>query len=369
MHPATGSQTRFTLPPLAEDGQSRPLAYARILWRRRRLIALQAVGVAILASVTVLLLPSWYRARTVVLPPQTDEGPSLSSMLAGVRLPGVQLPGATSQIELYVAVLRSRWVGEKVVRRFELQRRYHAKSMDDAVAALAKHTRIATSDEGTIVVAVEDRDRQRSADMTNAYVEYLDLFNRENRTTRGKAARVFIERRLGETSEELRAAEDELTAYQRLHRGVALTADAAGNAQAGASMTAQRMSLAVRLDALRASLAPGSPEITQAQTELTALDRQLGQLPTVGVELARLFRRVKTDEQLYALLTAQYEEARVMEARDTPTVDVLDRATPPARRARPQRRSAVLTATGLAVAWSVLLAFALEAASRFRRAP
>ena len=60
------------------------------------------------------------------------------------------------------------------------------------------------------------------------------------------------------------------------------------------------------------------------KSQMVQIDRQLSSLPETGLELARLLREVKTHEQIYAMLLAQYEEARIDEARDVVTVDVLD---------------------------------------------
>jgi uncharacterized protein involved in exopolysaccharide biosynthesis len=347
---------------------SRALLYLGVLWSHRRLIVLQTLAVMVVTAVVVLLLPSWYRSRTETLPPsETEGGVSLASLLAGVKVPGIEVPGTTTQNDLYIAILRSRWVGERVVRQFKLMDVYHAKTMEDAVKLLHKHSTFGETDEGTLVVTVEDKNRERSAALANAFITYLDLFNREHRTTRGKAMRMFVERRLAETGDSLRLAEETLTAYQQLHKGAALAPDVAGAAEASARLIAERMSLAVNLDALRAAMSATSPQVQEARTQLAALDRQLARLPGVGLELARHYRRVKIQEQLYALLTAQYEEARINEARDTPTVDVLDLATPPSRRSRPRRTTTVLTAGALAAVWGVVLSFGLEALRRHRQ--
>jgi hypothetical protein len=53
-------------------------------------------------------------------------------------------------------------------------------------------------------------------------------------------------------------------------------------------------------------------------------------------------REVQKYEQLYVMLTAQYEEARIDEARDVVTVDVLDAPVPPERKAHPHRLLIIL---------------------------
>ncbi len=351
-----------TNPPAGLSGLALIEAYARVVWRRRRLIAVQSAVICVLTVITVLLLPSWYRARTELMPPEdSDGGMSLTSLLAGVKVPGVSLPGAATTAQVYTAILRSRWVCERIIHDYDLQKVYKAKFLDDAIGTLRKRTGISTSDEGTLVIAVEDRDRERAARMANSYVSYLDEFNREHRTTRGHTLRVFTEKRLRQTADSLALAERALADYESTHKSGFLGAGMSEGMDASARLVAERMAAAVKLDALRASYAAGAPEVREVENALAALDRQLARVPQAGVEAARLYRGVKVNEQLFALLTAQFEEARILEARDTPTVDVIDRAVPPQRRAKPKRAQVVLTAAALSVVWGIMLAFVLEA--------
>jgi uncharacterized protein involved in exopolysaccharide biosynthesis len=96
------------------------------------------------------------------------------------------------------------------------------------------------------------------------------------------------------------------------------------------------MALQVRLGVVR-DYSDGSEEEIQIRQELAQLDRQMRALPETGLEMARLVREVRAGEAVLALLTAQYEDARITEARDVVTVEVLDPAVAPERKSRPHR--------------------------------
>jgi uncharacterized protein involved in exopolysaccharide biosynthesis len=83
-------------------------------------------------------------------------------------------------------------------------------------------------------------------------------------------------------------------------------------------------------------------------------------VPEVGLELVRLTRDVKIQEVLVTLLTQQFEQARIAEARDTPIVQVLDRAVPAERASRPRAGLNGVLAGAVGLALSVLLAILLE---------
>ena len=80
----------------------------------------------------------------------------------------------------------------------------------------------------------------------------------------------------------------------------------------------------------------------------------LDQIPEVGLELARRIRQVQVEEKVQALLIEQYEKSRIEEARDTPTVQVLDVAAVPERKSRPHRKVLVLVGGILGIGWSSL---------------
>jgi len=322
----------------------------RRVWARRRLIILMVAGSALVAGGIAFVLPPWYRAQASLLPPsEEDSGIGLSTLLRGIGVPGVRVPTETSPADVMLAVIQSRRVGEEMVQRFQLQSRYHVRWMDVALRELRRHSRFELTEAGTVVVSVEDHDPGRAAEMANAYVQLLDRFNREVRMTKGRRTRLFVEQRLSETKTSLAAAEQKLAEYQSQHKAIVLTPEMSSALDAASRRYAERAALEVRLGVVRSYTRETTDEEVRLTQELNELDRQLATLPTTSLELARLVRDVKTLEQLYTLLTAQYEEAQITEARDVQTIEVLDVATPPERRSRPQRVVIVLAAAAFAL--------------------
>jgi hypothetical protein len=74
------------------------------------------------------------------------------------------------------------------------------------------------------------------------------------------------------------------------------------------------------------------------------------QLPLLGVQYAELYRTAKTQETVFSLLTQQYEMAKIREAKELPTVRILDVAQVPERKSSPSRVLVVLLGTFLSLA-------------------
>ena len=73
-------------------------------------------------------------------------------------------------------------------------------------------------------------------------------------------------------------------------------------------------------------------------------------LPLLGVTYADLYRRTKIQEAVLETLTKEYEMAKVQEAKEIPTVKVLDPANVPDKKSFPPRTLMVLSGTALAFA-------------------
>ena len=72
-------------------------------------------------------------------------------------------------------------------------------------------------------------------------------------------------------------------------------------------------------------------------------------LPLLGVRWMELYRETKIQETVYELLTQQYELAKIQEAKEIPTVKVLDRAFVPEKKSFPPRLLIIALGTLLAV--------------------
>lgn len=330
-------------------------ALRRVLSRWRRYVVIGLLSGSAMYGLT-FLMPTWYRSRAVLLPPEESDQMSSGTMAFRFLAKMPTIGGGTEYYtpgDVYRAILVSRSVMDAIVRRFDLVRLYRVRSVEKAVKELRNHVRVTLRADGLIAVDVEDRSRERAAQMANAMIEELDRYNVERRNTQARRTRIFLERRIAETDSLSKKTEAALRSYQETHHVVVpLDAQASAAAPLGELM-ARKVALEVQLSVLRSYLRESNERIVQLQNELDQLNGRLSQAPQLEGELARLIRDVRLHQQTYLLLTAQLEEARLREAMDTPTVAVLDDAVPVERRAYPLRAPWALAALVLAVAATV----------------
>lgn len=328
------------------------------VWRRRRMVVATTTLATVIMAATAFLLPKWYRAEAVLLPPSEEEsGLKLTSLLRGIGVPGLKVPTQASPADVFIAIMESRTVNQEIVERFDLMSQYKVKYMADAIKELGSNTSFKLNDSGTITISVEARTPQLAADMTNAYIDILDRFNRDSRMTKGRRTRLFVEERLDDTRKQLAQAEQRLAEFQARKKTIALSPELSSSVEAAGRLFAERAALEVQLGVVRGYSRETTDQEIQLRQQLEQIDRQLAALPATGLELARMLRDVKTFEQVYLLLIAEYEDARIAEARDVTTVEVLDRALPPEKRSRPRR--GVLIIAGFMLGLGLSLAYVL----------
>jgi len=342
--------------------------FLAVLIKRRRFLFWNTFLVTVVVLGTSFLLPTRYRATaTILFPPETGQNLSgLSALVQQFDISRHLLTGTSSNTQIYLAILKSRSIADSVIVEFDLMHRYKTKNLESTRRRLRSLTKFNLTSGGVIEISVEDTNREMAAQMANAFVSHLDALNRTTRMGEGKRTRLFVEKRLAETKSRLQGAEDSLRAFQQTHPGVALPPEAANAASAAADLMAQRIALGAEVEVLRGSLSPQATPLVKKRAELEALDRELEGMPSLTLEIARRYRDVKVQETVFELLTAQYEEARIQESKDVPTVEVLDGAVPPIRKSFPHRGIMTLMAMVFSLVVGVLIATFLETMQRLR---
>ncbi|MCK4546659.1 MAG: hypothetical protein KAW17_04370 [Candidatus Eisenbacteria sp.] len=366
------------------------LAILETLVRRRRFIVVNVTVVVFLAVIISLIVPKWYRTSAVILPPEPSLDPLSTLGALQMTAATASLPWFATTSDVYGAILKSRHLSEEIVDRFDLKHRYKAKTMDKAIKKLWKHCWVRVADEGLIRVTVEAKDPDRAADMANAFLEILDKFNRNTKMTEGKKTRIFVEERLRTTRQDLAEAELTLKEYQQEHGAVELTEQTEALINAAAEIESRIRAIEIRLATLETFATEDNPEVRLLATRKRSLETQmtdllgstelagallgadgsrpfpsLGQIPDLGMQYIRLFRDVEMQSKIFAFLAQELERAKIMECRDTPTIEVLDRASPPDKKFRPRRWLIVVIAFVTALLGSIALAFGLDTVDRW----
>jgi uncharacterized protein involved in exopolysaccharide biosynthesis len=247
---------------------------------------------------------------------------------------------------------------------------YGVKLDEDARRELAQNTGVSEDRKsGILTLSVTDHDRRRAQALASAYVEELNRLVAELSTSSAHRERVFLEERLTAVKKDLDQATHDLSEFSSKNATVDVKEQARAMLEAAATLQGELIAAESQKQALEAIYTPNNARVRAAAARAAELRRQLERLggkfdadpaaptsptgtgdsesdslypslrrlPVLGATYADLYRRAKIQEAVYETLTQQYEIAKVQEAKETPSVKLLDDASLPERRSFPPR--------------------------------
>lgn len=377
-----------TSSPLQEVGKpqlgvpaerERALENLRVLWSGRRFIARMALVGCLSGTLVAFLLPKRFTSVVRLMPPdgQSSSGMAMLAAMSGKMggLAGVagDLLGTNASGALFVGILGSETVQDRLVQRFDLKRVYWDRLDQDARRDLAERTGISEDRKsGIISISVTDRDPHRAAAIAQGYVEELNRLSSELSTSAAHRERVFLEERLVAVKQDLDQAAADFSQFSSKNSAIDIKEQGRAMVEAAAQLQGELIAAESQQKGLEAIYASTNPRVLAVGARVAELRKQLEklggdgvsqgpeqtagalypsirQLPILGVKYSDLYRRTKIQEAVFETLTQQYELAKVQEAKETPSIKVLDAARVPERRSFPPRASIVLLGTSLAL--------------------
>lgn len=354
----------------------------RILLKNRKFIIIFVAVVSAAAIVYSLLTPQIWSsgASFYVVGDQSTGLPFDIKGLGGLTSSLLSADNSQSAINS-VSAMKSREFSEGVIRRFDLIKYYKItendslKAMDLALKKLRKKTMSIGYNTSTslVTVSAETKDRRLSKDIVDYYLAQLDVYNREQKVTKGRMNREFLEHRVQDTRAEVDSLLLAVKDFQTKHNAIDIETQTASLIGSYADVISTKMQADIELDLARQNYAADSPIVADLKARSEALGRQIRELeagstavkprylidiaslPNLGNQYAQLKLNLAIKEKVFEFLYPQYEAARLEELRDMPTLEILDSPRESGMRVRPKRALLCVIAFGLAFVVAVLL--------------
>jgi len=364
-----------------------------LLWSRRKFIA-RTAGVGLLAATLIaFLIPKRFTSTARLMPP--DQGPgngmammaALASKAGSLGSLGGELLGLKTTGDLFIGILQSRTVQDDVITKFDLRKVYGVQHWEAARKILAAKTDFSQDRKsGIITISVIDRSPQRAQQMAEEYITALNNVVIELNTSSAHRERVFLQGRLAQVQKDLESAEKEFSQFASKNTAINIEEQGKAMITAGATLEGQLIAAQTELEGLRQIFTNNNVRVREAQARVDELKTQLRnlggkpasnataanqdqgmpyptirQLPVLGVTYADLYRRMKVETAVFETLTQQYEAAKVEEAKETPSVKVLDPPNLPEKKSFPPHLLIMFLGMLLAFAAGITWILACEA--------
>jgi uncharacterized protein involved in exopolysaccharide biosynthesis len=336
-----------------------------ILFNRNIIIKITVLSVIFIFLILFFVYPLSYESPVTVLPPEKNSQiGGLGSLLGGGDLTNIITEGmGQANSQLFQEILKSRSAAEYVVKKNNLIAFYNVDDMEGAVKKLRNNLNTEITKEGIIQLSVKvstsffpffsnekEFVKKLSADVSNSYIEALDVINREKLTSKAKKAREYIESQITITKADLDSVEASLMNFQKSNKTISLPEQVKAAIESAAKLKSEIVTNEVELGVAQINLKDDNSTLTALKSKLEQLKEQynklemgnndylmsFGEAPEIGRKLASLVREAKIQNEVYLMLQQQYYKEKIQENRDTPTIEVLDKAITPKKASGPR---------------------------------
>jgi uncharacterized protein involved in exopolysaccharide biosynthesis len=386
VRPVTSVAWSSSPPAAGRSSAAKLLALLDLVAQQRKLL-LTLVACGFLLSVAIaFLIPARYEAVTRLMPPDQSSGMGARMIgaltaKAGDAVGGLasDLLGAQNTTATLVGILSSNTVQDELINRFDLRAVYSKKKYEAAREVLTRRTDLLEDRRsGIITIRVQDANPRRAAALAQAYFDALNSRVSQLTTSSAHRERVFLEGRLQTVKQQLDEATLQLSRFSSKTKTFDPEIEGKAMLEAASNLQGQAIAAESELRGLEQIYGPensrvraGSAKLSELQSKLRRLNGSslqdtvahdqseepypsIEQLPLLGNTYYDLARRAKIDEAIYEILTKEYELAKVEEAKEIPSIKVLDAPTVPESKSWPPRLFIVLFGTFVSIAVACL---------------
>lgn len=355
------------------DNLSRNIDFLKFLRKNLGKILIFTVLCFLVTFAVISTIPPKFKAHTSILPVKMN--PQAENFFQDMGVQKAQNNEKASIDDVVLGILQSRTIKDRIIKKFDLMTEFETEKQDNARKGLARMIQVnSQAATGIITISAIHRDPLKASEIANGYVSALEELLQELAITQASRERLFLEKQLGETQEKLIAAENELKECQKEMGILDVEKQAATLVQSMSSLKAALFEKEVELRAARTYATRKNyvvraleAEVQEIKDQLRSLEVQatgnepyansLQLLPDAGMEYLRKVRTLEFYETLYNTILAQYQNARMAEAKETIMVQVLDRAVPPDSKEGPGTKIVLFFAgiTGAFLSFTFLL--------------
>jgi tyrosine-protein kinase Etk/Wzc len=338
-----------------------------IIFNRKIILKITFFSTVFLLLILIFIYPITYSSVVKILPPENNRNNSLGSLINNTDFLNLLSPGSSGgNSQLFAEILKSRSAAEYVVCKCNLMKYFSVKDTQLAAAKLSRLLEVEVNKEGILSLSadistpffgrfsiINDSARILSSRISNAFVEALDKINQEKLNSRAKRSREYVGTQLILTKINLDSAEIALKRFQEKNKAISLPEQLSAAIQTAAKIKSDIIFTEIQIGTLGANLINNSSTLEGLNRKLLELKKQYRQIeggeklnsdympsfndvPELNLELARLFREVKIQNEVYLLLQKQFYSDKIQENKDVPTIEVLDKAIPPLKAKSPR---------------------------------
>jgi capsule polysaccharide export protein KpsE/RkpR len=335
-----------------------------VLAKHKRFIFWTVLIVSIVSVAYVLLSSEMWVSTATILPAQDDSNSfSLDGGSSLLGLGSSLLGGSfnTSGMDL-IMIMNSKKFSQDVIDKFNLVDYMELENPDSlvvkefAMKGFREEIRSIGIDEetGLIAISIETKDKFLSTEIANYHCEKLEKYNLENRMSKGKQKRIFLEKRVNDVKAAIDSLALQLMLFQQENNIIELENQTNLIVQLYSELIAQKTKKEIELEFSQAMTDPDSPIIKKLLKEKQIIENKISEmeekkssdnkyilslegLPEKAFEYTMIKLNLEIQKKVFTFVYPQFESAKIEEIKDLPTIEIIDKATPSGLRSKPKR--------------------------------
>ncbi len=345
------------------------------------------------ATLYALLSPKWYKASTSVLPAEQS---SALSALGGISslvksfTPSKGLASLTgpSELDKYIAILKSGTLIGDVINRFDIRKDYELEDAytENVFKAFQSNLEIDIQEEGNLLLSIYNKNPKKAADIANYMINKLNEINTELSITNAKSNRIFIEKRYFDNLSEIVRLETDMQNFQEKYGVITVPEQLGATVKIMSELYTKLAEKEIGLNVIKRRFGESNPLISQTEIEVQELKSKINSIitgsessqdgvnlliplkkaPGLSNKYIKIYRDLEIQYKILEFIQPLYEQAKVEEVRNTPSVLVLDRAGVPEKKSRPRGSIYFIVSFFLSSFFGLLVVFSVEGVKKIK---
>lgn len=315
-------------------------------------------------TVYALLSPKWYSSTASVFIAERNDMLSTISGLGSIAK-GVgaakglaALTGGNDEADKFKAILKSGVVTMDVINKFNLRKEYGYENdyMDKVLKEWESNLEVELQEEGNLTITVFSKEPKKAAEIANYLVARLNEVNSKLSVTNAKANREFVEKRYNQSIADITNLETSMKTFQIKYGVIAVPQQIEATVKSMSSIYVELYRKEVEYNVIKQTYGVDHPMVSNTKIEMNELKKKIDLLnsgkddsqkevkllipfkeaPALGNEYLKIYRNLEIQYKILEFIQPLYEQAKVEEARNTPSVLVLDYAGPAERKSKPK---------------------------------
>jgi len=355
-----------------------------ILAKHKKFIFLTVLIVSIISIIYSLVTPQIWSSTAVIAPVNNDNLSFSGSSLLGL---GSTILGNSSSnsAQEFITIMKSRTFTDKVIEKYNLIKLFKIKESNAQIAKemareiLRENSRDISFDDdaGVIVIKISTIDKKISKEIANYYWQELELYNQKYNVTSEKRKRIFIEKRLTEVEGNIANLGNKLKKFMEDNNAIELESQTKEIVTLYSDIISQKFKNDIELGVAKKIYSKESMTIEKLELLDSEIVQKIEQLkynenddlsytlnlkdiPALSLEYANIMLNLKVQKSIYEFLYPQFEQAKIQEVKDFPTIKIIDEAEITGRRSEPKRAKLCITNFIVALFMSLFVAFFID---------